>query len=142
MSDASSTDTRDNEPTKPRSNRPAVLGLSTDSIGDLHPADLIDNMTALKMLLYRYGEYIDENKRLERRVASLETELQIYTSYRDGYGKKKGNSRTSATLNLIGTVLVGFGVNLSTPTITTGGIVTLTGGILVSVFAALLALRD
>jgi hypothetical protein len=121
--------------------RPAVLGLSTDAIGDLQVSDLINNVPALKMLLHKYAEYIDENAVLHSRIASLQTELQIYVAYRDGYGQRRSDSRTAATLSFIGTVLVGFGINLSTPIFTTPGIVTLVAGIIVSVMAMFFSLR-
>jgi len=93
------------------------------------------------MLLHKYDEYIDENRKLEKRVQSLQTELQIYVAYRDGYGQKLANAKTAALLNIIGAVLIGFGVNLSTPIITAGGAVTLGSGVVVSLVAAFITLQ-
>jgi hypothetical protein len=121
--------------------RGAVLGLSTDAIGDVSLDELAGSRPALKMLLHKYGEYIDENRNLQKRIQSLETELQIYVSYRDGYKQKLVNAKVAALLNIVGVVLIGFGVNLNTPLATVGGVVTLGSGVVVSLVAAFIALR-
>lgn len=122
--------------------RAAVLGLSTDKIGDISVEDLRDNLPALKMLLHKYNEYIDENKTLNTKINALQTELQIYVAYRDGYSKQKSNSHLSATLNLFGTVVVGFGVNFSTPEITSAGAILLLTGIVASSMAIILSIKN
>jgi hypothetical protein len=119
-----------------------VLGLPTDAIGDLQVSDLVGNVAALKMLLHKYSDYIEENRDLQGKLAALQTELKIYTAYRDGYGQRRSDSRTAATLSFLGTVLVGFGTNLSTPVFTTGGTVTLGAGAVVSLLAVYFSLRS
>ena len=142
MAEEANPDSERPDPKKSPKARRAVLGLSPDEIGALRVEDLVNNELVLKMLLFRYGEYIDENKSLQSEIESLQAELQIYVAYREGYGQRRTNSRTAASLNLIGTVLVGIGTNLSTPTLTVGGAVTFGAGVIVAFMGLYFSWRD
>ena len=118
-----------------------LLGLQPDGIGTVSIEELAGNVAAVRMLVRQYFELEEatdqlrktverqegelgkrgENALLRNSVAALEQQLRVYEEYEKAYSNKKWTSRLGSFLQLVSSVAVGVGVNLSTPALTTAG---------------------
>ena len=105
----------------------SLLGLSTNQIAGLTVDELLNNKTALTMLLHYYIQLLNENTTFKNEVNTLKT-------YVEGYERKKIYASIGSILLAASTILVGFGVNLLTPSTNWPGIVTLGGGVVLIIF--------
>jgi hypothetical protein len=101
----------------------SLLGLSTNQIAGLTVDELLNNKTALTMLLHYYKQLLNDN-------TTFKNELNTLKTYVEGYERKKIYASMGSILLATSTVLVGFGVNLLTPSTNWPGIVTLSGGVI------------
>ncbi len=112
-----------------------ILGVSTRELAGLTVDELVDNPTAIKMLMHYYKKLVGEN-------AANQNELNIMRTYVDGYQRKKTYAGVGTLLLATSNILVAFGVNLLTVTIAPPGVVTLASGILVIALGLYFSTRD
>lgn len=130
-----------------------LLGLDPDGIGRVSIEDIVGSAPAVKMLVHQYYElekvaerlrqsnlkYEDElgkrgeNELLRNSVAALEQQLSIYEDFERAYANKKWAARLGAFIQLVSSVAVGIGVNLSTPTASVGGVVLIALGVVIAI---------
>jgi hypothetical protein len=119
-----------------------LLGLHLDTIGIVSIEEIVGNAAAIRMLVRQNVDLeqlagqlratverqeVDLNKHGENALlrdanAALEQQLRVYEGYQRAYAEKKWAARLGAILQLLSSVAVGVGVNLSTPTISVGGL--------------------
>lgn len=130
-----------------------LLGLDPDGIGSVSIEDIVGSPPAVKMLVYQYYELEKvaerlrqanlkfeqelskrgENELLRNSVAALEQQLSIYEDFERAYANKKWAARLGAFMQLVSSVAVGVGVNLSTPTASVGGVVLIALGVVIAI---------
>ncbi|WP_341888813.1 hypothetical protein [Variovorax sp. YR752] len=130
-----------------------ILGLDPDGIGSVSIEDIVGSAPAVKMLVHQYYElekaaerlrlanlkYEEEiskrgeNELLRNSVAALEQQLSIYEDFERAYANKKWAARLGAFMQLVSSVAVGIGVNLSTPTPSVGGVVLIALGVVIAI---------
>jgi hypothetical protein len=96
-----------NRPPDESKGQESILGLSTSEVAGLSVDELIENKTAITMLIHYYKKLVDDNNALKNEVNTLKT-------YVDAYQRKKTFVTIGATLLAASNILVGFGVNLLT----------------------------
>lgn len=84
-----------------------MMGFNSDSIADVRVEEIVNDIAAIKMLVHRIKELIDENISLRSDKNRLET-------YVYAYDRKKSNAVTSTILIALSNILIGFGINLLT----------------------------
>jgi hypothetical protein len=104
----------------------SLLGLSTNQIAGLTVDELLNNKTAITMLLHYYKQLLNENTSLKNEVNTLKT-------FVDGYERKKIYSSMGSILLATSNILIGFGVNLLTLSTNWPGLATLLAGIILIV---------
>lgn len=129
------------------------LGLDPDGIGSVSIEDIVGSAPAVKMLVHQYYElekvaerlrqanlkYEEElskrgeNELLRNSVATLEQQLSIYEDFERAYANKKWAARLGAFMQLMSSVAVGIGVNLSTPTASVGGVALVGLGVVIAI---------
>lgn len=121
-------------PPPPPDSGASMLGLPTDDIAGITVEKLINNETALTMMLHYYKILVAENNRLKNDNNTLKT-------YVDAYETKRSDSILSSLLILIAGIFSSFGTNLltaqfeQTKTLTnTGGRLLLSASIILSLF--------
>jgi hypothetical protein len=139
-----------------------LLGLRSDNIGSVSIEELAGNVPAVRMVVRQYLELEEsngqlrltiqrhegelskggENEQLRNKVAALEQQLNIYEDYAKAYATKKSAARIGAFLQLLSSVAVGVGVNLSTPVLSTGGTSLVVLGMIVATTGIYLASKD
>lgn len=83
------------------------LGISPEKFAEVDVKELVNNETAIKMLLHYYTKLTDENK-------TQKNDINTYKTYVGAYDKKKSNAATSATLFILSNLSIAFAVNLLT----------------------------
>ncbi len=83
------------------------LGISPEKFAEVDVKELVNNETAIKMLLHYYTKMTDENK-------TQKNDINTYKTYVGAYDKKKSNAATSATLFILSNLSIAFAVNLLT----------------------------
>jgi hypothetical protein len=111
------------------------LGLSTSQLAGLTVDELLDNKTAITMVIHYYKQLVSEN-------VSLKNETNTLRTYVDSYERKKIYASIGSILLAASNVLVGFGVNLLTPSTNWPGIATLISGILLIGIGLYFSCRD
>ena len=119
----------------PRAEENRILGLSTDELAGLSVDELLNNKTAMTMLMHYYKQLVDENKSLRNDSNTLKT-------YVDSYAKKKTNATVGAILLLLSNIGVGFGTNLLTNASTWPGLATLLPGLAMAGAGLFFSLRE
>lgn len=129
-----------------------LLGLDPGGIGSVSIEDIVGSVPAVKMLVRQYYElekvadglrrtnlkYEEElskrgeNELLRNSVAALEQQLSIYEDFERAYANKKWAARLGAFMQLVSSVAIGIGVNLSTPTASLGGVMLIALGVVVA----------
>ncbi len=101
------------------------LGISPEKFAEVDVKELVNNETAIKMLLHYYTKLTEENK-------TQKNDINTYKTYVDAYGKKKSNAATSATLFILSNLSIAFAVNLltKTPPVNAGWFLLIMGGAL------------
>lgn len=113
----------------------SLLGLSTSELAGLTVDELLDNKTAITMLLNYYLQLVGENNALRNEVNTLQT-------YVDGYERKKSFALIGSILLVLSTIFIGFGVNLLTLQSTWPGAATLISGLALAGTGAYFSNRD
>ena len=113
----------------------SLLGLSTSQLAGLTVDELLNNKTAITMVIHYYKQLVSENTSLRNEVNTLNTYVQ-------GYERKKIYSRIGSILLASSTILVGFGINLLTYSTNWPGIATLLSGIVLIVIGLYFSNRD
>ncbi len=83
-----------------------------------------------------------ENELLRNKVAALEQQLNIYEDFAQAYADKKWAARLGAFMQLVSSIAVGIGVNLSTPTASLGGVVLVALGVVIAAVGIYVASKD
>lgn len=83
------------------------LGISPDKFVEVDVKELVNNETAIKMLLHYYNKLTEENK-------TQKNDINTYKTYVDAYSKKKSNAATSSVLFVLSNLSIAFAVNLLT----------------------------
>lgn len=112
-----------------------ILGVATDELVGLTVSKLKGNETAITMMLHYYRQLVDANM-------ALRNENNLYKTYSDAYNKKKLYSNVAAALSLLGSICIGFGVNLLTNGQSYPGLATLIPGIALSIGSLTFAILD
>jgi hypothetical protein len=84
-----------------------ILGLSTTELAGLTVDELVENRTAINMLMHYYKQLVSSNQ-------SLKNENNTFKTYVDAYERKKTHSNVSTLLLTTSNVVIAFGVNLLT----------------------------
>jgi hypothetical protein len=100
-----------------------ILGLSTSQLAGLTVDELLNNKTAITMVLHYYRQLTNDN-------ISLKNETNTLRTYVDSYERKKTYAKIASTLLAASNLLVGLGVEYFTPSINSPGVALLLGGIL------------
>lgn len=111
------------EEAAPESSDETILGLSTSQLAGLTVDELLGNKTAITMMIHYYKQLVSEN-------VSLKNDANTLRTYVDSYERKKTYASIGSILLAVSSVLVGFGVNLLTPSTNWPGIATLMSGVL------------
>jgi hypothetical protein len=106
-----------------KNNTQSFLGLQTQDLAGLSVDELVNNKTAITMVVHYYKQLVDEN-------ASLRNDLNTAQTYIPGYEAKRVYSRVGSGLQFVGTVLIAFGVNLLTGVPTPAGWLVFVAGII------------
>ncbi len=103
------------------------LGISPEKFAEVDVNELVNNETAIKMLLHYYTKLTDENK-------TQKNDINTYKTYVGAYDKKKSNTATSATLFILSNLSIAFAINLltKTPPVNAGWFLLVMGGALAS----------
>lgn len=103
------------------------LGISPEKFAEVDVKELVNNETAIKMLLHYYTKMTDENK-------TQKNDINTYKTYVGAYDKKKSNATTSATLFILSNLSIAFAINLltKTPPVNAGWFLLIMGGALAS----------
>ena len=101
----------------------SILGLSTDQLAGLTVDELVNNPTAIKMMMHYYKRLVDETN-------TLRNDNNTLTTYVAAYDKQKSNSATGALLLALANIPVGIGVNGLTGASTGAGAAMLTIGVI------------
>jgi len=104
----------------------SILGLSTTELAGLKVEELLENKTAITMLIHYYKKLVDDNNALKNEKNTLETYVTVYE-------RKKTFSSIGAILLALSNILIAFGVNLLTSSNYWPGGVTLFCGISTSI---------
>jgi len=101
------------------------LGISPDKFAEVDVKELVNNETAIKMLLHYYTKLTDENK-------TQKNDINTYRTYVGAYDKKKSNAATSAILFILSNLSIAFSINLltKTPPVIAGWFLLFMGGAL------------
>lgn len=124
------------ESVDPKSNS-QLLGLPTSEIAGLTVDEIINNKTAITMLLHYYKAMLDENQ-------SLKNDINTLRGYYSGFERKLNDVFVSSFIGFLGNIFIGFGVNLltgSTEGASHGGWLLLIAGIISSIGSIYLANR-
>jgi hypothetical protein len=97
----------DTTPPQPSETEDSILGLSTTQLAGLTVDELLDNKTAIMMMMHYYKQLVAENTGLRNEGNTLRT-------YAEGYERKRTYASIGAGLLAASNILVGFGVNLLT----------------------------
>lgn len=119
------------------SNNP--LGIDATSLGSLKAKDLVNNK-ALANTLLTY------TRNCESKITELETENETLKTYANDYELSILKQRIAVLLTLLGTVLIGFGINYLTGNTTNNdktipGWILLSFGLILSVISGVLLLK-
>lgn len=112
-----------------------ILGLSTDDLAGLSVEELMNNKTAITMVMHYYKQLVDENNSARNDVNTLKT-------YVDSYARKKTNASVGAVLLLVSNVGIGFGVNLLTNGATGPGLASFLPGLTMAAAGLFFSLRE
>jgi hypothetical protein len=82
-----------------------ILGLSTEELAGLSTAEVVNNETAIKMLMHYYKQLTTENLTLKNEKNTLDT-------YVSAFETKQTNSAAGSLFLVISNIVIGFGVNL------------------------------
>jgi hypothetical protein len=106
-------------------NRNGFLGISPEKFAEVDVNELVNNETAIKMLLHYYTKLTEENK-------TQKNDINTYKTYVEAYDKKKSNSSTSTILLILSNLSIAFSVNLltQTPPVNAGWFLLVMGGAL------------
>jgi hypothetical protein len=85
----------------------SILGLSTTELAGLKVEELLNNKTAITMLIHYYKKLVDDNNALKNEKNTLDTYVRVYE-------RKKTFSSIGAILLALSNILIAFGVNLLT----------------------------
>ena len=85
------------------------LGIAPEKFAEVDVKELVNNETAIKMLLHYYTKLTEENK-------TQKNDINTYKTYVEAYDKKKSNSATSTILLILSNLSIAFSVNLLTKT--------------------------
>lgn len=101
------------------------LGISPETFAEVDVDELVNNETAIKMLLHYYTKLTEENK-------TQKNDINTYKTYVEAYDKKKSNSATSTILLILSNLSIAFAVNLLTqdPPLSAGWFLLVMGGAL------------
>jgi hypothetical protein len=99
-----------------------ILGLSTSELAGVSVDELINNKTAITMVMHYYKQLSDEN-------TGLRNDLNTLKTYVDGYRAVKMDARIGAILMALSNISIGFGVNLLTAEHVWPGMITFFPGI-------------
>ena len=83
------------------------LGISPEKFAEVDVGELVNNETAIKMLLHYYTKLTEENK-------TQKNDINTYKTYVEAYDKKKSNSATSTILLILSNLSIAFSVNMLT----------------------------
>ena len=108
--------------TPPPQEDQSILGLSTSALAGVQIDDLVNNPTAIRMVMHYYKRLVDDNGTLRNENNTLKT-------YVDAYERNKSNSHTGAVLIFASNITIGFGVNLLTSQSFAPGTVTFLSGL-------------
>jgi hypothetical protein len=111
------------EPQKTIIEEESILGLSTTDLAGLSVDELLNNKTAITMIIHYYKKLVDDNNSLRNNNNTLQT-------YVDAYQRKKIYTNIAAWILAFSSVLIAFGVNLLTESNTWPGLATLIPGII------------
>ncbi len=114
---------------------PDLLGLSTSELAGLTVDELLENKTAITMLLHYYSQLVDENNAFKNEVNTLRT-------YVDGYERKKSFASIGSILLVLSSILTGFGVGLITAQEIWPGIATFIPGLALAIAGLYFSNRD
>ncbi|MEX0944132.1 MAG: hypothetical protein WDZ38_00580 [Balneolaceae bacterium] len=112
----------------------SILGLSTNELAGLKVDELLENKTAITMLMHYYKKLVDENNALQNENNTLET-------YVDGYKKVKQDSSIGSGLLVLSNILIAFGVNLFTNEEYFTGAFVFVPGLIVAIFGLYFSYR-
>lgn len=116
------------------SDEDSILGLSTNELAGLKVDELLENKTAITMLMHYYKKLVDENNALQNENNTLET-------YVDGYKKVKQDGGIGSGLLVLSNILIAFGVNLFTNEEYLSGSFVFIPGIIVAAFGLYFSYR-
>ena len=85
------------------------LGMAPEKFAEVNAEELVNNETAIKMLLHYYSKLTDENK-------AQKNDINTYETYAGAFDKKQSNATTSAILLILSNLSIAFSVNLLTNT--------------------------
>lgn len=85
----------------------SILGLATDELAGVKVEELLNNATAIKMILHYYRKLVDDNKTQRNEINTLKT-------YVDAYNQKQFNVTVGAPLMVLSNLMIAFAVNLIT----------------------------
>lgn len=86
---------------------PHILGIGTAGLAGLSVDELVNNKVAITMVMHYYKQLVDEN-------TSLKNDINTANTYVAGYERKETNTRVGTWLQFLGTIGIGFAINLLT----------------------------
>ena len=125
---------QDSDGADPAKDHP-ILGLSVRGLAGVSVEQLVNNQTAITLVLHYYKKLVDEN-------SSLQNDRNTYKTYMDAYDKNRVRSKTGATLLVVSNVGIGFGTNLLTSGQYWGGACTLIPGVVMALVGLWFTLKE
>jgi hypothetical protein len=115
----------------------SILGLSTRELAGITVDELLDNKSAITMMMHYYKKLVDENN-------TFKNDLNTLRTYVDGYQRKKLYSTVSAALLTCSNIFIGFGVGILTSSnpSTVAGTITLIAGIVMIGFGLYFSCKE
>lgn len=111
-----------------------ILGLSTGGLAGLSVEQIVNNKTAVTMVMHYYKQLVEQNTTLKNDNNTLKT-------YVSGYTAAKLHAKVGAILLALSNVLIGFGVNLLTSGTTWPGIATFAPGVCLTIVGLWFSLK-
>lgn len=84
-----------------------ILGLSTAELAGVSVDEVVENKTAVTMVMHYYKQLVEEN-------ASLKNDLNTLRTYVDGYRTSRNDARIGGALSAMSGIGIAFGSSLLT----------------------------
>lgn len=88
----------------------SFLGLSMSTLATLKVEEIYNNRTAVKLILGRIDEFLEEKSSLQQEQTILRDENKQLRKYQTAYKIAKSDSKAAVVFLAVGNILIGIGL--------------------------------